>query len=346
MCPAPGQVMPPVPALALMPLLPPLGREPPVPIPLVPPLALIPPTACPPLAMPPLPDRPAEPPGPTPAPSYTWPEPPLATAPPARPPVPPALSPAEPSTSAVGPSVALEHAAAVRSSTLAREKSGRSLIADSRCFLGVDAELDQHVVFDQIVRHTRVNDRKIFAIDAKFGVDRDLIGLDFDLGGEGDALGHAVQLEITTDGVGCAVLAACLDRRGSELGLRKFLGIEEVRRLQMPRELCWLDRERSDINLGVYVALSGVPADDVDGASERFERAVVLGADFRADEGHGRAVIAEGVADRAGCRSCRGHGFRGAGDGRLSLALGRVVVASPSQAAQSESEERTRDERR
>src|SRR6478736_7059155 len=330
MCPAPGQVMPPVPALALMPLLPPLGREPPAPIPLVPPPALIPPTACPPLDMPP--------------PIASPPEPPLATAPPARPPVPPALSPAEPSTSAVGPSVALEHAAAVRSSTLAREKSGRSLIADSRCFLGVDAELDQHVVFDQIVRHTRVNDRKIFAIDAKFGVDRDLIGLDFDLGGEGDALGHAVQLEITTDGVGCAVLAACLDRRGSELGLRKFLGIEEVRRLQMPRELCWLDRERSDINLGVYVALSGVPADDVDGASERFERAVVLGADFRANEVHGRAIIAEGVADRACCRSC-GHGFCSARDGRLSLALGRIVVASPSQAAQSESEQRTRDER-
>src|SRR6478609_1940951 len=255
MCPAPGQVMPPVPAVALMPPLPPLGREPPAPIPLVPPPALIPPTACPPLAtlpplagpaepplaVPPLPDRPAEPPGPTPAPSYTWPKPPLATALPALPPAPPALSPAEPSTSAVGPSVALEHAAAERSNTLAREKSGRSLIADSRCFLGVDAELDQHVVFDQVVRHTRVDDRKIFAIDGKFGVDRDLIGPDFDLCGEGDALGHAVQLEIAADGVGCAVLAARLDRRGSELGFRKFLGIEEVRRLQMARELCWLD---------------------------------------------------------------------------------------------------------
>src|SRR6478735_5906140 len=151
---------------------------------------------------------------------------------PALPPVPPALSPAEPSTSAVGPPAPLEHAAAARSKTLAREKSGRSLIAELRCFLGVDAELDQHVVFDQVVRHTRVDDREIFAIDGKFGVDRDLIGVDFDLRRKGDALGHAVQLEVAADGVSCAVLAAGLDRGGSELGLRKFLGIEEVWRLQ------------------------------------------------------------------------------------------------------------------
>ena len=72
----------------------------------------------------------------------------------------------------------------------------------------------------------------------------------------------------------------------------------------MTCQLGRIDCQRSDVDFGIHVALGRVCANDVDRAAKGFERPFVFGADLRADELHRRAVIAEGIADRA----CSGRG--------------------------------------
>src|SRR6478609_5153355 len=205
MCPVPWQFVPLAPPLALLaPPRPPLLRAPPpptafpaLPAPARPPAGRAPPTAPAPAAPAPAPPAPPlpRPACPALAPAPAWPARPPAPAvtgaPPALANAPPASSPPAPLSCVRGASVLLEQAAD-RSNELAMEMSGRRLMVRSGCFLGVQSELDQYVVLDQIVRHTRIDDRKIFAVDGKFRIDCHLLGLDFDFGREGDALGHPV----------------------------------------------------------------------------------------------------------------------------------------------------------
>jgi len=56
-----------------------------------------------------------------------------------------------------------------------------------------DMQLQEHVIFDQVVRHARVNDAEIFAVDCELGVDFDAVTVRLYGGRKADRLRDFVE---------------------------------------------------------------------------------------------------------------------------------------------------------
>ena len=186
-------------------------------------------------------------------------------------------------------------------------------------------ELDQDVIFDQVVGDAGVDDAEVFAVDGKLGVNGKRVGGDGNRGRKGDSTSHTVELEIAGHRVRRSVRSARFDRSRGEARLGKFLSIEQIGGQQMVGELGWLHRPRRNVDFGADGARGRIRIDESDRASESGERALVLRAELRADEAELRALVAEGVGDGARARDARGGR---AADGCLRLALRWVGVAS------------------
>src|SRR5690606_11013075 len=95
--------------------------------------------------------------------------------------------------------------------------------------LRFELQLDQNVVLDQIVGHTRIDNAEIFAVDRKFAVDFELVVRNLDVRRKADGAGFVEQGQVARHRVSGSPSAALLDRGRLKCSLRKLFDVEEVR---------------------------------------------------------------------------------------------------------------------
>lgn len=190
---------------------------------------------------------------------------------------------------------------------------------------GFDVEAEDDVFADEVVGFAGVFHVEIEALDGEVGFDSDGVVFDFDVGGEGDLFGDAVEGEVASDfGIG----AGAGDVGGFEDCGREFGGIEEVGALEVAGEAIVVTEEGVGLN-GDFGVGDGVTG-GVNLASELFEAAVVFAGDFGPGEFDFGVFGGDGVGLRGGSRAGGGGstGGRVGGDAGGRDAIGRVGTGS------------------
>lgn len=163
---------------------------------------------------------------------------------------------------------------------------------------GFDVEAEDDPFADQVVGFAGVFHIEIEAVDREVGFDGDGIVFDFDVGGEGDLFGDAVESEIACD---FGIRASAGDVGGFEDRVGVFGGIEEVRTLQMAGETVVITEKGGGVDRDFGVN-DGV-ARGVDFAVELFKAAVVFASDFGAGEFDFGILRSDSVGPGGGCGS-------------------------------------------
>ena len=142
-----------------------------------------------------------------------------------------------------------------------------------------DVEAEDDAFADEVVGFAGVFDFEVVAVDGELGFDGDGVVFDFDVRGEADFLGHAVQGEVAGD---FGVCAGAGDGGGFKNGGGVFGDVEEIGALKVAGEAIVIAEE--GIGLDGHLGMSNGVVRDVDFACELLEAALVLASDFGAGE--------------------------------------------------------------
>src|SRR3954466_13453441 len=129
----------------------------------------------------------------------------------------------------------------------------------------LEVEMDHNVVANKIVRLSSIYNAKVFSVNSKLAVYRDIRRSDRDRSRKRDRLFDAAHFEITGDRIislafGCIRNDLCRNERRR----REFIDLKEIAGLQMSGQLVRVSENRFHLDLNFDAAVVSFLADEID----------------------------------------------------------------------------------